>query len=139
MPKYVQIHIKSADTSEAAKRTETQVRTLKIKNEIKFLYKKKQQLNKELYTLHLLNANNEWGNIWNIIAAYITDALENAMKHKYNNINRKVQSLRNEQGKDTQPTTYTFHKNLINIIFTNDETQLLSKGLKYNLHHEHSN
>jgi hypothetical protein len=113
----------------------------KNKNEIKFLYKKKQELNKELYTLHLLNAN-EWGNTWNIIATDVTDTLENAMKHKHNIINKKVQSLRNEQRKDTQPTMNTFHKrveNLTNITFTNDETQLLSKGLKYNVHNKHSN
>jgi hypothetical protein len=46
-PKYTQIHIKTSNTSEAEKRTELQTRILKIKNEIKFLYKKKQQLNKD--------------------------------------------------------------------------------------------
>jgi hypothetical protein len=38
--------------------------------------------------------------------------------------------------------TNTFHKhveNLINITFTNDEKQLLNKGLKYNLHYKHKN
>jgi hypothetical protein len=43
---------------------------------MKFLYEKKQQLNKELYTLHPLNAN-EWGNTWSIV----TDTIENTMKH----------------------------------------------------------
>jgi hypothetical protein len=33
-PKYAQIHIKTANTTEAAKHTETQIRTLRIKNKI---------------------------------------------------------------------------------------------------------
>jgi hypothetical protein len=40
-PKYALIHIKTADTSEAAKHTDTQTRILRINSEIKFLYKKK--------------------------------------------------------------------------------------------------
>jgi hypothetical protein len=73
-PKYAQIHIKTANTSEAAKHTETQTRILRIKNEIKFLYKKKQHLNKQLYDLHIQNAN-EWGNIWNIITNETTNTI----------------------------------------------------------------
>jgi hypothetical protein len=73
-PKYAQIHIKTANTLEAAKHTETQTRTLRVKNEIKFLYKKKQHLNKQLYDLHIQNAN-EWGNIWNIITNETTPVL----------------------------------------------------------------
>lgn len=40
----------------AAKRTQIK-KTLQIKNEMKFLYKKKQQLNKELYYMYIQNAN----------------------------------------------------------------------------------
>jgi hypothetical protein len=100
------------------------MRTLRIKNEIKFLYKNK-QLNKELYTLHLLTAN-EWGNT--IITVKITDT----MKHKHYSINRKIQNLTNEQRKDTQPINNTYKRveNLTNITFTNDETKLLRQRTK---------
>jgi quinol monooxygenase YgiN len=140
-PKYAQVHIKTANTSKAAKHTETQTRLLRIKNEVKFLYKKKQQLNKDLYRLHIKSAN-EWGNTWYIISQNVTDTLEITMKSKYNNITKKIHRLINEQKGDAHPNTNSFHKrveNLTDITFTSEETQLLSKGLKYNLHHKQSN
>jgi hypothetical protein len=66
---------------------------LRIKNEIKMLYKKKSKLNKTLYTLHIKNANT-WNNIWDIIAQNIDNTLENLMKIKYNNINKKLEKLK---------------------------------------------
>jgi hypothetical protein len=41
VPRYAQITIQTYNT--AARKTQIQARTLRIKNEIKFLYKKKQQ------------------------------------------------------------------------------------------------
>jgi hypothetical protein len=67
---------------------------------------------------------------------------KNELKNKYNNINKKIRELINEQGNNTQPRTNIFYKrieNLIKITFTGDETQLLSKGPKYNLHHKQNN
>jgi len=45
--------------------------TIRVREEIKFLYMKKQQLNKKLYYLHL-NIANTWGNPW----CYIQDTIE---------------------------------------------------------------
>jgi hypothetical protein len=53
IPKYA--CIKLPTNNEAARRTQTQAQTLRIK-EIKFLYKKK-QLHTQLYHAHLQNAN----------------------------------------------------------------------------------
>jgi hypothetical protein len=61
------------------------------------------------------------------------------MKYKYSNINTKIQKLRNKQKKKKTHKTNNFYKcieNLSNITFTDDKTQLLSKGLKYNLHYK---
>jgi hypothetical protein len=88
-PKYARINIKTSNYSKAAKQTETQTRTLRMKNEINFLYKKKFQLNKQLYTLHI-NNDNTWGNIWHFISENIDNTLDNIMKIKYNNINNKL-------------------------------------------------
>jgi hypothetical protein len=55
VPKYA--YIKIPENNEAAKKTKTQAQTLHIKNEIKFLHKKKQQLNTKLYQTHIHNAN----------------------------------------------------------------------------------
>jgi hypothetical protein len=49
VPNYAYVKI---TTSEAANKTQTQAQTLSIRNEIKFLYKKKQQLNTQLYHAH---------------------------------------------------------------------------------------
>jgi hypothetical protein len=40
IPEYARINIKTSNNSEAAKRTETQTRTLRIKNEIKLYIRK---------------------------------------------------------------------------------------------------
>jgi hypothetical protein len=55
--------MKIPTNNEAAKGTQTQAQTLQIKNEIKFLYKKKQQLNTQLYHTHIHNAN-IWQQTW---------------------------------------------------------------------------
>jgi hypothetical protein len=52
VPKYARINIKTSNYFKAVKQTETQTRILRIKNGINFLYKKKIQLNKHLYTLY---------------------------------------------------------------------------------------
>jgi hypothetical protein len=137
-PKYANINIKTSKYSEAAKRTETQTRILRIKNEIKMLYKKKTILNKTLYTLHIKNANT-CRNTWDIIAQNIDNTLENLMKIKYNNINKKLEKLKGNNIGNKQQHNHTFYQrvyNLSNTTFTNDEIALLSKGLKYNLHYK---
>jgi hypothetical protein len=52
----------------------------------------------------------------------ITDTVGNIMKHKYNNINKKIYRLKNEQRNDTQHKTNILYRqieNLTNIKFTN--------------------
>jgi hypothetical protein len=90
------IRTNSHKNSQHFRGSETQTRTLRIKNEIKFLYKKKQHLNKELYNLHIQNAN-EWGNIWNIITNETTNTINETMKHKYIKITKKLHKLKNYQ------------------------------------------
>jgi phage terminase Nu1 subunit (DNA packaging protein) len=99
IPKYANIKIKTAAHSEAARLTEKQTRTLRIKNEIKYLYKKKQQLNKQMYSLHIENAN-IWGNLWHIISNNINNTLESEMKQKYNNINNEINKGKEQQQKE---------------------------------------
>jgi hypothetical protein len=60
------------------------------------------------------------------------------MKLKYNNINRKLNKLKDEQRSNTQQQEHTFHQRTDSLsnIFTDEEMRLLNKGLKYNLHHK---
>jgi hypothetical protein len=58
IPKYVNIII--ASTSPASQTIVKKAQLMRIKDEIKFLYKKKEKLNQELYKIHLQTAQ-EWG------------------------------------------------------------------------------
>jgi hypothetical protein len=48
---------KSVKINGAAKKSKIQAQTLRIKNDIKFLCKKEQQLNLQIYQAHIRNAN----------------------------------------------------------------------------------
>jgi len=61
IPNYA--NVKLLNTSPAAHITQKKVHIMRIKDEIKFLYKKKQKLNNYLYKIHL-KAAQEWGNSW---------------------------------------------------------------------------
>ena len=61
IPRYARIKMPSY--TPAAKATAVKAQTMRVREEIKFLYMKKQQLNKKLYYVHL-NAANTWGNTW---------------------------------------------------------------------------
>ena len=80
MPKYV--NMKLPLNNEAAKKTQKQAQTLRIRNEIKFLYKKKQQLNIQLYHAHIYNAN-IWQQTWDNIEESINHKLQQEMKIVY--------------------------------------------------------
>jgi len=68
IPKYA--NIKIPHTSKAASFTQIKIHTTRIKDEIRFLYMKKTQLNKSLYIAHLKVAQ-EWGDTWPLIRDYI--------------------------------------------------------------------
>jgi hypothetical protein len=142
IPKYAKVKIHSHSQT-IKKLTEEKAAEIRIKNEIRFLYSKKQYLNKILYESHLDNAN-KWGHLWNIIYDDITEKIETRMRTNYVNLNNKLRKL--EHSNAHTGSRYTcnesFHErtiNLTNTSFTNDEMQLLNKGLKYNLHHKQRN
>lgn len=58
---YAMAQIKIPKNTEAQKKTLTYALTLRIKNETKFLYKKKQQINTLLYYIHNVNT---WQQTW---------------------------------------------------------------------------
>jgi hypothetical protein len=133
------VYVKIPTNNEAARRTQTQTQTLHIKNEIKFLYKKKQQLNTQLYHAHIQNANT-WQHTWNNIEQSINQKLKQEMEKVYLKQQQKIAHMNNNQNtnknKINNNTNYTRAENCTNIQFTNEEIQLLNKGLKYTLHHK---
>jgi hypothetical protein len=90
IPKYARIKI--SGHSLPATHTKNKAEEIRVKNEIKFLYLKKQQLNRELYTLQLLNAHT-WDKSWELIHNEINIKLNKEMANKYKNMNNKIKTL----------------------------------------------
>jgi hypothetical protein len=132
-PSYTRI--KLPNTSPAHKNTQKKVPIIRIKYEIKLLYSKKQQLNSQIYHLHLLLANT-WGNTWPQVQSKIEDKLKKEMKTKYKTMNNKLQTLTKTQTTIPQEKCSFFPRvvNNTNISFADQERNLLHKGLKYNTH-----
>lgn len=131
-PKYARI--KFTNNSPASLRTTIRAQTLRVKNEIKLLYKKKEKLNQDLYTLHL-KAALEWGSLWPIIQDNIIGNLNNEMKKKYQTLDKKLNTLVNTKAQNQHHNIQFYPRvvNKTNIKFTDCEMTLLNKGLKYNL------
>ena len=80
--------IKIPISSPAAKSTQRKTQGLRIKDEIKYLYMKKQQLNHRLYYLHLSLANT-WDNTWQYIQDTIEEKLKKQIRTKYERLDKK--------------------------------------------------
>ena len=134
-PKYAKIKV--ANTSPASQTTAKKAQLIRIKDEIKFLYKKKEKLNRKLYETHL-QAAKEWGNTWHIICNSIQDTLDREAQRKYKSIDDKIHKLTQTQVKESRNHTqfYPRVKKETTITFSEEEMELLNKGLKYNLGHK---
>jgi phage pi2 protein 07 len=81
-------NIKVPVTSPAARITKNKIHTIRLKDEIKYLYRKKEKLNKELYYAHQ-KAAQEWGNSWNFILDSVYESINNEMEKKYKKTSTK--------------------------------------------------
>jgi len=81
--------------------TQRKVHNLRVKDALKCLYMKKQQLIRQIYHLHILLANT-WGNTWLYIQQTIEGKPKKVIQLKYKNLNRLVQ----EQTKKTETNSY---------------------------------
>jgi hypothetical protein len=94
----------------------------------------KKQLNKELYHSHILNAN-IWQQTWANIEQPIHEKLQHEMKRIHQKQQHKISNLAKSQTTNTtNSSSYPKVINYSNTQVTQDEIQLLSKGMKYNLH-----
>jgi hypothetical protein len=132
VPNYARI--KLYINNEAPAKTQTQTQTLRIKNEIKFLYRKKQQINEQLYHTHIHNAN-IWKQAWDNIEQAINDKLQLEMESVYLKQLQKINMKKIQNSNfDINNIKYNRVENHTNTLFTQSEIQLLINGLKYNLH-----
>lgn len=101
-PTYAKIRIPL--TSPAAVYTQQKITKIRLKDEIKFLYRKKQNLNKQLYDTHPVLAN-EWGESWHPVEESVNISLNIEMQGKYTRIDNKLQKLRTAQIPNTSTAT----------------------------------
>ena len=100
----------------------------------------KQQLNYQIYRLHLTLANT-WNNTWHYIQSTIENKIQKEAQKKYQKLDKKIIKLTQAQTKKPQEKQ-DFYPRVINntdIHFSNSERALLEKGLKYNLHTRQKN
>jgi hypothetical protein len=82
--------IKIPHTSPAAITTQGKAQLQRIKDEIRYLYKKKQHLNTELYHAHL-KAAQEWNGTWDLISNHIHTIVNRQATTKYKTIHKKLE------------------------------------------------
>jgi hypothetical protein len=137
-PNYINIRVNSNNTrSQKTKNTAIRYR---INQEQKFLYIKKQQLNEQLYRIHLECAAH-WPTTWNLIQATMDNNIHQEMETHYNRLNKKLNRPLQKQLKHSTPPQqnedqqqfYTRVKNLTNIRLNAEEMQLLKYGLNYSI------
>jgi hypothetical protein len=129
----------SPPTSLAALFTKRKSIQLRLKDEIKFLYVRKTELNKQLYRMHLTVAS-EWDKGAQLLLTSIHDTLTVELQHKYKTLGKKLEKLKTTQThNNSNYPPQKFYPRVIsntNIDFTPHELPLLNKGLKYNLHYK---
>ena len=86
IPNYAKVRV--PNTSAIAKRSQKKASTQRIKDEIKFLYCKKQNFNKQLYKLHLHLANT-WDSTWPYIQEVIDSKTAHIASKNYTKLDRR--------------------------------------------------
>jgi hypothetical protein len=90
IPNYVKIKV--TGTLIPAIKTQKLAAHIRIKKGLKYLYIKKQDVNNQLYDIHL-KAAAYWGRYWNIIEDSINEKLKLEVDKKYDVLNKKLTNL----------------------------------------------
>jgi hypothetical protein len=94
-PNYINIRINGQ--KQQHKRTTAQAIRYRINQEIKFLYRKKQLLNQQLYSIHLKCAQYHNG-MWQYVQNIIESKLNEDINTLYEKLNRKLDLLTKQTG-----------------------------------------
>jgi hypothetical protein len=100
---------------------------MSIKDEIRFLHKKKQQLNNMLYKIQL-KAAKKWWSTWYIILGSIIDSTNLEIESKYRTIDNKIKKLSKvqTQNNELQKLFYPWVDNRTDTEFSGNELTLLN-------------
>lgn len=138
IPNYASIRI--GNNSKTATKIKKRAQVMWIKEELRYLYAKKTELNKDLYLAHLKLLNNvhasQLDNIFHDIDKYINDVLQRV----YTKHDKKLRTLKskhkpNEDNITCKHEFYARVSNLTSINFNKNEMDILNKGLNYNIPH----
>lgn len=136
IPKYASIKINN--NSKIATKIKERAQIMWLKEELRYLYMKKIELNKVLYLTHLKLLNSihaaQLNNLFRVINNYINDVLQRV----YIKQDKKLRNLRSKQKPYEDNVTckhefYTRVSNLTSIEFNKNEMDILNKGLNYNI------
>jgi len=83
-------------TSPSSTVTQKEMQTTRFREEIKFLYKKKDKLNEILYKTHLQEAS-EWGKVWDLIRDSVHDTVDRESEKKYRLLDNKITRLKEKK------------------------------------------
>jgi hypothetical protein len=125
-------------TSSATNITQKKTQIIRLKDEIKFLYTKKQKLKNDLYRIHL-KAAHEWGNTWYTNLESVHESISQELERKYKTTEEKLKKkyIPRPKKPDNMGNFYLRVIKETDITFTSYELTLFNKGLKYNLNHKH--
>jgi hypothetical protein len=132
------IHITVGGSNRQSKNTKHAAIKYRLNQEIRFLYKKKQVLNEQLYRAHLECAKS-WNGTSQCILTSTESKLQNRINTLYQKLNKNLCKLNKTTHKHetiTQTNNNTFHEriqNLTSITLTSEETKLLKLGSNYAL------
>ena len=130
------ISFKSNGKTQQDKKTITNSIRYRINQEIQFLYKKKQQINKQLYHLHLECAQ-YYNGTWHLVQQNIDKQINKLMNNIYNRLYKKLgnpeyNTTNNDNKKIIDQRNKTQRiTNLTNIQFSNSQTHTLMLGPNY--------
>jgi hypothetical protein len=117
------------------------VASVRIRDEIKYLYCKKQKLNTLIYQMHLTLANT-WDNLWPHIYYKIEEDLQKEIRTRHTTLHKKFHKLTHAPKKKSPPPRDEFYPRVVNttdIPFSDHEISLMQKDPKYNLHNKPKN
>ena len=90
---------------------------------------KKQQLNEQLYKIHL-ECTTLWLTTWQLIQSTIDSKIQQQMEEHYQRLNKKLDQLLQKQStlprNNNKHQFYTRVKNLTNVRLNKEKTQLLN-------------
>ena len=98
-------NIKVPHTSPAHKHTQKKLPNIRIKDEIRYLYTKKQQINLQIYHLHLSLANT-YDSWWSHMQHTIEEKLRKHISSKYKTIDKKTTKSNISTERNTTDTTH---------------------------------